>query len=176
MMEEMLDIYTRDGKHIGTETKSACHSKNPDFYHKAAWIWIINDNNEVLIQKRASCKKNNPNKWDMSVAGHIRAGETSLEGAIRETYEEIGISPKEEDYEFICDYIYDETNEIAQIYLLRLNLNINDFKIKEDEVSEVKWFSYDEFKELFNSDEFVKFNEEYIKFILDLLKGELYVN
>lgn len=169
-MEEMLDIYTREGKHIGINTKTACHRDNPGFYHKVAWIWIINDNNEILIQKRASCKKNNPDKWDMSVAGHIRAGETSLEGAIRETYEEIGISPKEGDYKFICEYIYDETNEIAQIYLLKLNLDIKDFKIKEDEVSEVKWVSYLEFKELFISDEFVKFNDEYIKFVLDIIK------
>ncbi len=27
-MEEIFDIYTRDGKHIGTELKSVCHSEN----------------------------------------------------------------------------------------------------------------------------------------------------
>ena len=129
-MEEILDIYTRDGKYLGTKEKSICHSPNPGFYHKPAWIWIINDKGEILIQKKAACKKNNPNKWDISVAGHVIAGERPVDGAIRETREELGLITKEEDYQFICEYLYDETNEIAQIYLLRLNLDIKDFKIK----------------------------------------------
>lgn len=41
-MEEVFDIYSRDGKYIGTELKSICHSENPGFYHKPVWIWIIN--------------------------------------------------------------------------------------------------------------------------------------
>lgn len=64
-MEEVFDIYSRDGKYIGTELKSICHSENPGFYHKPVWIWIINSKNEILVQKRATCKKNHPNKWDM---------------------------------------------------------------------------------------------------------------
>lgn len=30
-MEEMLDIYTRDGKYLGVKTRSECHTKNPGF-------------------------------------------------------------------------------------------------------------------------------------------------
>ena len=41
-MEEILDIYTRDGKHLGTKTREECHKDNPGFYHKPVWIWIIN--------------------------------------------------------------------------------------------------------------------------------------
>ena len=55
-MEEIFDVYTRDGKYLGTESKSFCHSENPGVYHKPVWIWIINDNKEVLVQKRAACK------------------------------------------------------------------------------------------------------------------------
>ena len=33
-MEEIFDIYTRDGKYTGKELKSVCHSKNAIFYHK----------------------------------------------------------------------------------------------------------------------------------------------
>ena len=43
----------------------------------------------------------------MPSAGHVVAGETSIEGAVRETYEELGIETKESDYKFIGEYIAD---------------------------------------------------------------------
>ena len=170
--EEIFDIYNRDGEYLGKQRKAVCHSKNPGFYHKPVWIWIINDKNEVLVQKRAAVKKNHPNKWDMPSAGHVVAGESSIDGAIRETLEELGVETKESDYKFICEYIDDHSWEIAQVYLLKLNLESNNFKLQEEEVSEVKWLSYDEFKKLFYSDDFVRFNNDYRELVLDMLKDE----
>ena len=86
--------------------------------------------------------------------------------------EELGVETKESDYKFICEYIDDHSWEIAQVYLLKLNLEINNFKLQEEEVSEVKWLSYDEFKKLFYSDDFVKFNNDYRELVLNMLKDE----
>lgn len=169
-MKEIFDIYTREGIHIGTKEKSICHSKNPGFYHKPVWIWIINSKNEILVQKRAACKKNHPNEWDMPSAGHIIAGETSIQGAIRETYEELGIKTIESDYKFICEYISDKTFEIAQVYLLKLDIDISTLVLQKEEVSEVKWLTYEQFKNLFYSEEFVPFDEEYRELVLKMLK------
>ncbi len=167
-MEELFDVYTRDGEYIGVKNKSICHSEKPGFYHKPVWIWIINSNNDILVQKRAASKKNNPNKWDIPSAGHIISGETPIQGAIRETYEELGVITKEQDYKFISEYIYDDSFEIAQIYLMKKDLDISKLKLQEEEVAEVKWVNYADFKNLFYSDEFVPFNDEYKKFVLDL--------
>ena len=172
-MEEIFDVYTRDGKYLGTKTKSFCHSENPGVYHKPVWIWIINSKNEILVQKRAACKKNHPNKWDMPSAGHVDAGEKIIDGAIRETFEELGVKTMAEDYEFICEYIDDKSYEIAQVYLLNLDLNIDEFKLQREEVAEVKWLTFDDFKKLFYSDEFVKFNNEYREIVLRMLKERL---
>ena len=131
-MEEIFDIYTRDGKYLWTASKSVCHSEDPGFYHKPVWIWIIDKyKNKILVQKRAAIKKSHPNKWDIPCAGHVLAGETTIDWAIREVYEELGIKTKEPDYKFICEYIVDETREIAQIYLLKLDLDIDKFKLKK---------------------------------------------
>lgn len=169
-MEEIFDIYTRDGRYLGTKEKSVCHSENPGFYHKPVWIWIVNSNKEILVQKRAACKKNHPNKWDMPSAGHVVAGEKPIEGAIRETFEELGVQTKEEDYRFVCEYISDRTYEIAQVYLLNLDLKINEFKLQPEEVAEVKWLTFEEFQKLFYSDDFVEFDDEYRSIIINLLK------
>ena len=171
-MEEVFDIYNRDGKHLGRKEKSICHSSNPGFYHKPVWIWIINSNNEILVQKRAKCKKNFPGLWDMPSAGHVVAGETSIEGAIRETYEELGIETKKEDYVFVKEYIYDQFFEIAQIYLLRLDLKVSDFKIQSEEVEQVKWVTLNDFEKLFYSKEFVPFNDDYRTLVVNLFRKE----
>lgn len=168
-MEEIFDIYTRDGKYLGTELKSVCHSSNPGFYHKPVWIWIVNSNNEILLQKRASCKKNNPDKWDMPSAGHVHASESIVSGAVRETYEELGIKTKESDYEFMCEYICDSTFEIGQVYLLKKDLDIDKLKLQEEEVALVKWFAFDEFKKILYSDEFVNHDKEYKDIVVKML-------
>lgn len=51
-------------------------------------VWIINDKNELLLQKRSATKKTHPNCWDISGAGHIKAGKTISDGAIRELKED----------------------------------------------------------------------------------------
>ena len=166
-MEEIFDVYTREGKYLGTKPKSFCHSENPGVYHKPVWIWIINDNKEVLVQKRAACKKRSPNKWDMPSAGHVIAGETVIEGAIRETYEELGVKTVESDYKFMFEYIKDSSFELAQVYLMKKN--INEFKLQETEVSEVKWLKYDEFKELLLSNDFAPHDYEYRNLVIKKL-------
>lgn len=172
-MEEIFDVYARDGKYLGTKPKSFCHRENPGVYHKPVWIWIINSNNEILVQKRATCKKNNPDKWDMPSAGHVHAGEKIIDGAIREIFEELGVLTKENDFEFIYEYIDEKTFEIAQVYLLHLDLNIDELKLQQEEVSEVKWLKIDEFQKLFYSDQFVKFNDDYREIIINVLKKHL---
>ena len=109
----------------------------------------------------------------MPSAGHVDAGERIIDGAIRETSEELGVQTKEDDYEFICEYIDDKSYEIAQVYLLHINLNIEDFTLQPEEVAEVKWLSFDEFKKLFYSDEFVRFDDEYREIIVKMLKERL---
>lgn len=169
-MEEIFDIYTRDGKHIGTEKKSVCHSENPGVYHKPVWIWIINSKNELLLQKRSYKKKRFPNKWDMPVAGHVRAGETILQGAVREAEEELGIQTKEGDYTFIGEYISDSAWEIGQVYLLKLDLEIKDFKLQEDEVAEVKWISLEELDKIIYSNEFTEIDIEYKRMMVNYFR------
>ena len=56
-MEELFDVYDINGDYIGVKPKSFCHSKNPGVFHKPVWIWIVNANGQVLLQKRAATKK-----------------------------------------------------------------------------------------------------------------------
>ena len=172
-MEEMLDTFDINGKFLGAKPRSFCHGEDPGVYHKPVWIWIINDKHEILIQRRSANKKIEPNKRDSSCAGHVIAWEKTIDGAIREVYEELGVKTKKEDFKFICEYLIDEIFTIGQIFLLKLNLDIDEFKLQKEEVAEVKWLNYDEFKKLFYSKDFVWSDNNYKELVLNMLKENL---
>jgi len=172
-MEELFDTFDRDGNYLGVKTKSFCHSKNPGVYHKPVWIWIMNDKGEILLQKRAETKKWLPNKWDGSATGHVSAGETMLQGCKREVYEELGIDVEESEFEFWNEYIADSVWELGQVYKLKNNSDISKMKMQKEEVSDLKWFKFDDFKELFYSEDFVPYDLEYKNQIVQKIKNSL---
>lgn len=52
-------------------------------YHRAVHVWIYAESTqELLLQQRADCKDSWPGLWDISSAGHISAGDSSLVSAM----------------------------------------------------------------------------------------------
>ena len=172
-MEEMFDVYDKNGKHLGVKPKSFCHSENPGVYHKPVWIWIFNSKGQILVQKRASTKKFMPNKWDGSATGHVCAGETSLQGCAREVFEEIGLSFKESDFIFLGEFPAPEVWELGQVYCLKTNSPTSIMKLQENEVSEVKWLNFQEFESLLMSNEFLPYSAKYKAWIIKSLKSKI---
>lgn len=169
-MDELLDTYDINGNFVGVKTRAFCHSKNPGVYHKPVWIFIKNDNNEILVQKRAKYKKENAGKWDMPSAGHVSAGETSLQACVRETEEELGLKFNENDFVFLTQWLAQQSWELAQIYLLKTNATIDEMTLQQEEVEEVKWLSYDNFIKLLYSSDFCDFPINYKDWIAKVLK------
>ena len=92
-MDELVEVLTEDGKQTGERiNKSIAHKEG--ICHGISVIALINNNGRLLIQKRSSNKKTEPNKWGLSGAGHIDIDETPEQAAIRELYEETGIKIK----------------------------------------------------------------------------------
>jgi len=169
-MEEMLDTFDINGKFLGAQPRSFCHSDNPGVYHKPVWIWIVNSNKQILVQKRALTKKKSPGKWDMPAAGHIDAGESCLQGCVRETTEELGLKVNEDDFIFLKEFVNQRGWELVQVYLLKNDTKAGDMKLQTEEVEQVKWLDYDEFVKLLYSDEFCNHAEEYKKWVCEVLK------
>ena len=59
------------------------------WFHPTAHVWLYTNNGKALLQKRAAEKDTFPGLWDVSVAGHVHAGETPMEAALREVKEEL---------------------------------------------------------------------------------------
>jgi len=175
---ENIDILDENGNKTGEIlSREVVHQKG--LWHKTVHIWLVNDNNEILMQKRSSEKKTNPNKWTTSTSGHLSAGDESRTGAVRELHEEIGVEIAEEELEYLFtvreEHIYTDLidREIVDVYLLRKNLCIEDFKLQKEEVSEVKWLTFEDFKDKvknYNQNNIVNHKEMFDKLIEILTK------
>lgn len=176
---EYFDILDEKGEKTGkTKLRKEVH-RDGDF-HKAVDIWILNSKGELLLQKRSITKESYPNMWEVSCSGHIAAGEKSLPSAIRELEEELGISVEEKDLEYkftvkekhVTNNNTFINNEFKDIYLLKKDFNLSDFKLQEDEVSEVKFLHFKDLESIVNGGDknFVPHKESYEK-LFEILKS-----
>lgn len=145
-MDELIDILTSEGAPTGkTALKSEAHKNG--WFHATVHVWIYTHEEKILLQKRAMTKKVFPGLWDISVAGHIGAGESILGGAIREVKEELGIEILEKYLTKIGIRIHQvahpngiQDNEIHHVFIYELNQPVETLIIQSEEVEEIQLF------------------------------------
>jgi len=86
---ELLAIVDEADNVIGTATRREIHAKG--LRHRAVHIVVLNAKDEILLQKRSAKKDLFPGWWDISVGGHVDAGEEYDDAVARELREEMGI-------------------------------------------------------------------------------------
>ena len=119
------------------------------YYYLIVKIFIQNDKNEFLIQKRVERKGG---RWSIT-GGHPKAGETSLEGIQREVCEEIGLKLQEKDFKFLKSFIYKQS--IREIWLIRKDIELNELTLKDNEVIDAKFVTLSEFIQMLNNKEII---------------------
>ena len=92
---EPFDIITADGKPTG-RVKSRAEVHRDGDWHRAIHVWVAGVDDRgvpfLTLQRRSPHKDTWPGRFDATVGGHYRAGETLAE-TVREVEEEIGIIP-----------------------------------------------------------------------------------
>ncbi|MBU2940357.1 NUDIX domain-containing protein [Lacinutrix sp. C3R15] len=178
-MDELIDIVTKTGLLTGKSAlKSEIHAKG--HYHNTAHIWLYTKKGEVLLAQRAASKIICPLLWDVSVAGHVDAGETITQAAIREVKEEIGLSILEKDLEkigvFDCFQNYTNgiiDNEFHHTFITELQVDFSTLVYQNEEVEALKLVTISKFKTLLNNSEnnhhFIASNYNYYMKVLDAI-------
>lgn len=111
---------------------------------------IVDGEIEFLWQKRADTVDRFPGYYDISAGGHINLGESLVEAAIRETYEEIGAQITADDLQFVTMRPFDK-NRFAWVWCTDWTGREEDFHFNDHEVSEVKWISLPELPEFWHT-------------------------
>ena len=157
-MDELVDILDENGNYTGkTAMKSEAHKLG--LFHPTIHVWCYSKRGKVLLQQRGANKDANPLKWDVSVAGHIGAGESPEIGALREVKEEIGVTIDLKDLEKI-DVLKKEKRysasffdrEFTHTFLYMLSEDTPLTK-QESEVEALEWVTLQDFQELVVQDD-----------------------
>jgi len=165
MEHELIDLLNKQGKIIGTVDKAVAHKEG--LWHRSVHLWIVNEQNEVLLQKRAKTKKFFPNVYDVSVAGHIGAGEHSLETAIREASEELGLTINKNKLQFLFtikeEFVYGDviSKEFVDVYLLKENIALKNLTYQIEEVETAQYIKVDKFYNSLKNEQIFLHKEEY---------------
>lgn len=114
-----------------------------DEIYRVSALWITNSKGEILLAQRAFTKGHDPGRWQGAVAGTVEEGETYLENIVKETREEIGVDNLEltPGPKIMANGQY---RFFVQFFVATLDKPAEEFKIKQDEVLQVRWFDRDE--------------------------------
>ncbi len=112
---EIFDIVDEQNKVTGQASRQEVHG-NPSLIHRVVHVLVFNPKGELFLQKRSRCKDVHPGKWDTSVGGHVDAGESYDDAALREMREELGIQGIK--LEFLHTYLHKNSfeSEFVQSY------------------------------------------------------------
>ncbi len=182
-MDELIEIWDESGAPTGkTALKSEAHRQG--WFHPTVHIWFYTVSGNVLLQRRAPEKDTFPGLWDVSVAGHMQAGETPLEAADREVMEEIGLLPKKGSLQFLGRFKSEQSHpggildrEFHHCYLSELRVPLSRLKPQAGEVSDLKLKPLLQFAEevwgMANPSGYVPHHREYYAAVIRAIKSRL---
>ena len=142
-MEEEVILVDINDNQIGTAEKLEAHKKG--FLHRAFSICIFNDQNQLLLQKRAAGKYHCPNLWSNSCCSHPRPNETLEKATCRRLQEEMGFDTSLHKkghilYKAKLDNALIE-HEFDHIFIGRFNKKIC---YNQEEVQRIQWVSLED--------------------------------
>ena len=161
--DELLDVLDEHGEPTGV-TKARAKVHEDGDWHRAIHIWVVREGNNVLLQRRSLNKDLEAGKVDGSVGGHYRTGELFVD-ALREAYEELGITLKPGLVEFLgvaSDVrSYPDADppmldrEHQEIYVCRDDRELDRYILDPNEVDTVYELPIDKAIALFRDGEYV---------------------
>lgn len=132
-----------------------------DRYKLIVFGCVFNSEGQLLIQQRSFKKKGWPGFWDVSAAGGVMAGESSLDAMVRETKEELGLEVAAEDFVKVLSIYYEDS--IHDLYVTQRDVAIEEIRIQEEEVECARWASEEEIVAMMDRGEFIPVYKEFIQ-------------
>jgi len=142
MEEEKVILVNSNNEPIGLMPKMEAHEKA--LLHRAFSVFVINSNNEMMLQQRALQKYHSPGLWTNTCCSHQRDGEENIEAGLRRLQEEMGFeTPLEYLFNFIYKAPFDNgltEHELDHVMLGRYEAEPS---INPEEVASWKWMDID---------------------------------
>ena len=135
--EEWVPLVDESGNVTGQAPRSQVHNGSK-LLHPVVHLHVIDNQKNILLQKRPMSKQIQPGKWDTAVGGHISAGETLEKALEKEASEEIGL--KNFKARLVKVYKWESEVEAELVYLFVTN-NFQHLQKADEEVEEIRFWS-----------------------------------
>ena len=159
IMSELWDVYTIDRRLTGkTCFRGEQANLSEDEFHLWVMVWIRNPKTDkYLVSQRSADKDTDPLKWE-TVAGHSVSGDSSLDAALREVYEEVGITLKADDAEILATKVattFDgrRHNWIRDSFYFETTEEPDLQRATTKEVIQTRWLTLAEIREMYDRGE-----------------------
>ena len=157
---EYWDLYTEDRKYTG-ETHIRGEELPDNRYHLVVRVWIRNRRGEYLISQRAASRPSFPLMWE-TVGGSVVKGENSLQGALREVKEEVGLDLDARTGKVLFTKTrktvnlkksnnIKKHNDIMDVWLFPYDGEVLLERATTREVAQTKWASREEIRQLWDN-------------------------
>jgi isopentenyl-diphosphate delta-isomerase len=142
MEEEKVILVNSNDEPIGLMPKMEAHEKA--LLHRAFSVFVINGNNELMLQQRALQKYHSPGLWTNTCCSHQRDGEKNIEAGLRRLQEEMGFeTPLEYLFNFIYKAPFDNGLTEHELDHVMLGRYEGEPSINSEEVASWKWMDID---------------------------------
>ncbi|GLC82870.1 NUDIX hydrolase [Lacrimispora brassicae] len=140
---ELWDVYDENRVATG-KTHVRGVPLNQGEYHLVADVWLVKEDQEILLTKR------HPDKpyglmWECT-GGSVLAGETSVEGALRELSEEVGVRAEKE--QLLLIHSIRQKERFVDTYITRQKITIKDITIQKEEVVDARFVTFEKLLEM----------------------------
>ncbi len=161
---ELWDLYDSDRTLTG-QTMIRGEDVPEGRYHLTVDVWITDGRGRYLISRRSLNRPTYAGMYE-TAGGSCVVGETSLEGAVREAYEEVGVELSGCPGRLIFSEKHGNYFKDAWLFEYRGEIDLS--KATTDEMMELAWMTEDEIRGLFARERFV----ESLGYFFDRILGE----
>lgn len=162
---ELWELYDINRQKTG-KTIARGEKVPKDYYHTVVHVCIFNSKGQMLIQQRQPFKQGWPNLWDVTVGGSAVAGDTSIEAAEREVFEELGLevslAGQRPALTVSFSFGFDD------IYVIEKDVDITTLHLQYEEVQRVAWASREDILKMIDEKTFISYHKSFINIIFDL--------
>lgn len=162
-MRELWDILDENGNKTGRLRERGTPMRKGE-YHLVIQVWIKNSKNEFLISRRT----NNGGWWSglwQTTGGAAVTGDNSLETALKETREEIGIILEPKNRQLFKRYSEPHKNDDGSVFidvlLFRQDFDIEAVVLQPEETCDAMWASKEKIKQMIDEGHFIPPQEAY---------------
>lgn len=146
MKEEQVILVNEQDEQIGLMPKMEAHEKA--LLHRAFSVFIFNDRNELMIQRRAHGKYHSPGLWTNTCCSHQREGESNIDAGKRRLQEEMGFTTDlKETVSFIYKAPFDNGLTEHEFDHILVGYYNEEPQLNPEEADDFKWVGLEELKE-----------------------------